>query len=120
MAKPKTPPKVDPTKTTPDLRLTIDGKPLEIFFNEYTGLESRAFRQTMGFSILDVLGTLSRRELPDLDVLACMVWLVRRRTEPDLTYEEVADGMTYQDMADTVAASRERQAEEASQGADPS
>jgi hypothetical protein len=35
---------------------------------------------------------------PDLDVVAGLVWIVRRRTEPGLTYDDVAGVMTYGDL----------------------
>jgi hypothetical protein len=105
--KAKTPTTPQATDDRADIRLKVGGDTVEIRFAEFTALEARAFREATGQSIVDVIRTVGSRQLPDIDILAGLVWLVRQRTNSMLEYEDVAGQVTYQDLADSVDTHRE-------------
>lgn len=78
------------------LKITMNGQVDEIRFNDFTGLDARAFRQQVGVSLVDAfMGN------PDVDILAGLVWLHRRKTKPRLSYEDVAGEFTYNDLIES-------------------
>lgn len=76
------------------LRLTIDGHRHEFRLGDYNAVEARLFRREMGTSLQRVF----RDGEVDIDVIAALWWLQIRRTKPQTTYEDVAEGFTYDDL----------------------
>lgn len=54
---------------------------------DLTGIDARDFRAAVGFPLVQVFANAAAY---DIDVAAGLVWLVRRRTEPNLSYADVA------------------------------
>lgn len=76
------------------VRITIAGEPHEFRVGDYTAVEARLFRGEMGVSLQKIFRT---GDL-DIDVIAALMWLHRRRDNPRLTYDEVASELTYDDL----------------------
>lgn len=76
------------------IRLTIAGQAHEFRVGEYTAVEARLFRREMGVSLQKVF----RDGDVDLDIIAALWWLQRRRDNPKLTFEDVAERFTYDDL----------------------
>lgn len=75
----------------PVVRLTVDGAVYELDFSDLTAIDSKDFRREVGIPLSSVL---SDKEDADLDVIAGLVWLARRKVETALTYVEVASKLT--------------------------
>lgn len=80
-------------------KITVDGRVYQVRAGDLNGLDMAAMRREVGMTF----GQLSR--IPsdewDLDIIAAIVWLARRvNGEPTLTYAEVAQEMTYDDLDD--------------------
>lgn len=71
----------------PVVEITVDGTTHTIDFSALTALDARDFRAAVGLSLTSVLFD---HEDPDVDVVAGLVWLARRATEPEVTYGDVA------------------------------
>jgi|GEM_PF-3863611 hypothetical protein len=86
----------------PALALTVDGVETIVRFQDFTALEARDFRREMGVGLISAF-----TDSPDLDTLAGVLWLKRRQTDPKVTFETVAGGLTYlnfdADFASTTA-----------------
>ncbi len=73
--------------------ITVDGvahtfRPVEVSANMIGQL-----RRATGMSLAECME--AAQKSPDLDVLAAMVWLARRQAGEAITYDEVADALTY-------------------------
>lgn len=75
---------------SPALAVTINGVEHVIRFADFTALESRDFRREMGIGLAAAFA-----DTPDLDTIAGIVWLHRRKDNPGLTFEAVAGELTY-------------------------
>jgi hypothetical protein len=75
------------------MEITVGNETYLIAVEDLTGLEVKAYREAVGTSPMAAFSN-----QPDLDVVAGLVWIVRRRTEPGLTYDDVAGVMTYGDL----------------------
>ena len=84
----------------------------ELDINDVTGLEARAYRQATGFGLQAALVMATQGHYDDLEWAAGIVWLVRRRNEPKLAYEEVLEDFSYADLR----ASEQRQRDEVPKG----
>lgn len=93
----------------PELNFTVAGARYEIDLGDLTPQDARDFRMAVGMSPMSALGD------ADLDVVAGWVWLVRRRSLPNLTYAEVCGSFTYQDYFDGIG----EQGEPVEAGDDP-
>ena len=40
-------------------------------------------------------------EPDELDIISATIWVIMRRSDPDLTFEDVCEGITIQDLQDT-------------------
>lgn len=67
---------------------------------DFTAAEATAFRHALGLSIAQVVNDGSA----DVDAVAGLVWLVRRRGAKSLPYAAVADSITYGNVAALDAA----------------
>ncbi len=75
------------------LRVTWDGRTDEIRLDDVTAAEAGLFRRHVGISLRQAFEDI------DVDTMAGLVWLVRRRENSRLTYEQVARSFTYADLA---------------------
>jgi hypothetical protein len=70
--------------------IKLDGQEHRLAAGDITALDAKAFRAVVGRPLMTAFdGDV------DLDVIAGVVWISRRRTEPGLTYEQVAGGISY-------------------------
>lgn len=91
---------------SPALEITVDGKQHVIRFEDFSALEAREFRREMGCGLASAFS-----DSPDLDTIAALLWLHRRKTNPKLKYEDVAKELTYFnfDIVDDTGAAAEDQ-----------
>lgn len=75
---------------SPALAITVDGNEYVIRFEDFNALEAREFRREMGTGIAAAF-----TDSPDLDTIAGVLWLHRRKTNPKLKFEDVAKSLTY-------------------------
>lgn len=71
---------------------TINGDPFDIELDDISARESREFRMVLGFSVADALERIAKG---DLEAIAALVWLKRRRDQVGLDFDKVAEGITY-------------------------
>lgn len=82
----------------PTFEFTVAGAAYTVRLGELTPKDAGDFRRAVGMSLMSAFGQV------DLDVIAGFVWLVRRRMQPGLSYETVAESFTYDDyLADGPA-----------------
>lgn len=74
----------------PALAISVDGKDYVIRFGDFNALEAREFRREMGTGLAAAFN-----DTPDLDTVAGVLWLHRRKTNPKLKFEDVAKELTY-------------------------
>lgn len=78
----------------------VDGKRYDVDLYDIDGIEWRdAGRETR----------LTQRQImyqalvvKDFDAIGALLWIMRRRTEPDLAYEDVLRGLTYLSLRNTA------------------
>lgn len=78
----------------------VDGKRYDVDLYDVDGVEWRdACRETR----------LTQRQImyqalvvKDFDAIAALLWIVRRRTEPSLSYDDVLRGLTYLSLRNTA------------------
>lgn len=63
--------------------------------DDMTGRDVRDFRNEVGFP---PRAAFSDPDRLDLDVIAAFLWLERRKTKPALSYDEVLDGISYDNV----------------------
>jgi len=73
------------------LVVTLEGKAYKLRAGELSALDAKEFHAAIGVRLLEVF----RRGPQDLDEVAGLVWLCRRRREPGLPYEVVAAEINY-------------------------
>ncbi|MGH9225704.1 MAG: hypothetical protein ACRD2W_18400 [Acidimicrobiales bacterium] len=73
------------------ITIRLDGTNFNFSASQVTAIDARDFRAAVGVPIMQVF----TQNSVDLDVMAGMIWVVRRRTERGLTYEQVASSITY-------------------------
>ena len=76
---------------TPCVVVQVDGKEYRLDRRQMTANDARDFRGAVGVPLTKVIAEGSW----DVDIVAGIVWLVRRRTERTLAYQTVAEGITY-------------------------
>lgn len=76
----------------PELNIKIGDKSYAVRIGELTGRDVRDYRALLGFPPQRVFS--DPKEF-DLDAMAGLVWLVRRRDEPNLGFEKVLDAINY-------------------------
>lgn len=87
----------------PGISISIDDTEYVIRMSDMTGLDAKDFRAQVGMTLTSVFfGQVPQ----DIDTLAGLIWLARRRTEPGLTYRQVAGSInltTVMDVGTTEA-----------------
>lgn len=83
-------------KATNIVAYTADGVDYEVDLFSLSALEHLAAFQETGYRPSDLLqaATVGRQ----LDAIAALVWLHRRRTNPELPFAEVASSITWGDL----------------------
>lgn len=76
---------------TPTIVVEVDGKEYRLDRRQMTANDAKDFRAAVGVSLNQVLMEGSM----DVDVVAGIVWLVRRRRDRTLAYATVAEAITY-------------------------
>ena len=73
------------------IRITVAGKQHYLKFDELSAKDAKDFRHETGSSLATVFleGTV------DLDIIAGLLWLERRKTNPKVTYDSIASTLTY-------------------------
>lgn len=73
------------------IRFKVDGARYDIDLGDFNAIDAKDFAPTVGMPLAEVY---SGKPL-DLHVIAGLMWLTRRKTNPDITYRELAEGLTY-------------------------
>lgn len=71
--------------------LTVDGTRYEIALSRLTAEDARDFRAATGMPLQAVFDG----KQTDIDLIAGLIWLVRKKTDRKLTYHQVASGFSY-------------------------
>lgn len=84
-----------------DIDFTVTDGPYagryQIDFADLTGRDSADFRRALGIPLSQVM----QQKSADVDALAALVWLTRRRMNRALPFEAVADAITYGNVQET-------------------
>lgn len=76
-------------------RLEYDGQVVELDINDVNGIEARDFREKVGVSFKTAFVQADAGTLDDLEPIAGLLWIVKRRDKPELEYDEVLGAITY-------------------------
>ena len=87
------------TKKDPVLRASIGGKAYALDLTDITGREAKDFRQAVGVPIITAAALVGSGEIDTLEVMAAMKWLIDRREDDTVTYDDVLDAISYKDLA---------------------
>lgn len=82
------------------IRVEHDGQVYDLDINDVNGLEGREFRQKVGRSLKGAFYDATQGELDDLEPIAGLLWLVKRREDPSLDYDKVLETLTYGSIKD--------------------
>jgi hypothetical protein len=82
----------------PAIELKWKGQAYKLELGEITGREDRDFRLAVGMTVVKAFDLVSKQELL-LEPIAGLLWLFARRDNPDLSYDDVLDSVTYADLA---------------------
>lgn len=74
------------------LSFIADGKRYDITVDDLTAADAGDFRRAVGMPLSSVFANAG---MVDVDVLAGLVWLARRRQQKGLSYHSVAETLTY-------------------------
>jgi len=74
----------------PALEISVNNTNYLIRFEDFNALEAREFRREMGSGMAAAF-----TDTPDLDTIAALLWLHRRKTNPKLKFDDVAKELTY-------------------------
>lgn len=74
----------------------VDGHSYSVGPGDLSAVEARLYRREMGSKLIAGLSDV------DLDVIATLVWIINRRDDPTLTWEAVAETITY-DSVEQIA-----------------
>lgn len=66
---------------------TLDGEEVALDLHAVTGHEWRAARLVTGLRHLEIIH--AAIALKDMEAIAVLVWIAKRRTSPSLTYEQI-------------------------------
>lgn len=80
-------------KADTSITVSIDGVEYVCRPSDVTAKMAGQLRKESGMSVRAVM--VAAADDPDLDVIAALVWLARRQTGEKVTWDEVADAITY-------------------------
>lgn len=78
------------------LTITVDDVVYDIRLANLTAIDAKDFRAAVGVSLAQAISDGSL----DLDIVAGLIWLVRRQRERGLAYSKVAKEITYESNLD--------------------
>lgn len=78
------------------LELEFNGEKLILRQSEITGIDSRDFRAELGFGVTGMFQADGR--FLDVDSVAGVIWLIKRRTNPRLKFVDIAAKVTFADL----------------------
>jgi hypothetical protein len=70
----------------------LDGTKYRLRAREITAIDSKAFRDKVGIGLMEVF---TGQASVELEVAAGLLWIARRKSDPRLTYEDVAGSLTF-------------------------
>jgi hypothetical protein len=73
------------------IEIEFEGKVHRIDMLSVSGRQAREFRREVGVPFMGAFN----RENMDLDVIAGFLWLARRKDEPDLSFDDLLDSVTF-------------------------
>lgn len=79
-----------------EIAWSFEGRGYRITPKDLTAVESRLYRQQMGQPFMR---TMADGDI-DLDVIATLMWLMDRRDDPLLDWEDVAERITYANISE--------------------
>lgn len=82
-----------PPNPHPTLTIDVNGKRYTMRTSEMTARDAAMLRKQTGMSARLLLSAAATD--PDIDVIAAIVWLARRQTGEDVTFDEVASEIGY-------------------------
>lgn len=83
------------------LKIKVDGKTYTVRQGDLTAMDANALRRETGHSFMGLMRAFGTD--PDIDLIACVVWLSRRTNgERGLSFEEVAEEIGYDVDIDLV------------------
>lgn len=83
-------------ETGPRIEFGFQGKNYSIGPGDLNAVEARDYRKQMGESLAR---SMQSGDI-DIDVIATLMWLTDRRTNPTVTWESVAGAVSYANIAD--------------------
>ena len=75
------------------ITITVDETSYTFRPSEVSAVDSAMVRREVGMSLQSIMGAALKD--PDIDVIAAIVWLARRQAGEDVSFEDVASGLTY-------------------------
>ena len=77
------------------LEITIKDRKTTVRLADLTGRDVKDFRGEVGFTPMHAF---RNPDAMDIDVIAAFVWIERRKLKPTLTYDDILDGITYDNV----------------------
>lgn len=74
------------------VRITVDGMNYDLDMGDINAIDAKDFRREVGITLAS---SMTDSVDVDLDVIAGLVWLARRKTERGLTYNDVASMLSF-------------------------
>lgn len=80
-----------------NVTVTLQGEPVTFRLGEMTAQDAGDFRRAVGVPLMQAISAGL-----DLDVVAGLLWLVKRRDQPKVSYQSIAATLTYNDLEVSV------------------
>lgn len=77
------------------LNFTVKDRKFSLDITDVDGLEARDFRQAVGMPLLDATAAALRGEIDTLELAAGVMWILDRRENPAMTYEDALRSVSY-------------------------
>lgn len=79
----------------PTLNFTIKGRKFSLDISDVDGIEARDFRLAVGTPLLEATAAAMRGEIDTLELAAGAMWIIDRRENPAMTYEDALKAVHY-------------------------
>ena len=79
-------------KESPGFEVSIGGKRTRVMLDSFDGRDTKLCREETGHA---PQFWFQRQEEWDIDIIAMLVWLTRRKFKPSLTYDDVLESISY-------------------------
>ena len=77
---------------SPGFEVSIGGKRTRVMLDSFDGRDTKLCREETGHA---PQFWFQRQEEWDIDIIAMLVWLTRRKFKPSLTYDDVLESISY-------------------------